>query len=67
MNKSDAMWAGYCAVRRDLEMALENWIRNLAHVRVGDILFWENAVLEDAEAAIILYAEFRRLIRRKAA
>lgn len=63
MNKSDAMWIGYWAMRCDIEATLSIWLRSLA--RGTPNTYWENHIGERVDAAMVFFAEYRRLNRPK--
>ena len=61
MTKSEAMWIGYWAMRWDIEANLQFWLKSLA--RGTPDTYWENQIAERVDAAMIFYAEYRRLNR----
>lgn len=61
MTKSDAMWIGYWAVCCELSDGLKFWIQAIA---CGyDVAHWEKYTADRADAAMVLYSEYRRLLR----
>lgn len=61
MNKSDAMWIGYWAMRCDIEAELAIWLRALG--RGTPDTYWEHHIEERVDAAIVFFTEYRRLNR----
>ncbi len=59
MTKSEAMWIGYWAMRCDVEAYLQFWLRSLA--RGTPDTYWEERIVERAEAAMVFHAEYKRL------